>query len=500
MRAVTFVDRITLKIEGSMAQCGVYLGDVDGDGGHELVFGTTDGNLYIHKGSSGQPWHKSGGLGFITAVAVGDLLNIGRNVLVAASGCGWLYIFDMSKYGDEVDIEPTYRQRVPANIRDLIISDINSDGNHELVVSLTDRVVRMYRWTLLDTPTAGDKCRDCGEGREDCSLSSSDISAASFDPAHRNTHEGRFICINKWEFASQIGTISFNMDSEGNPAILIAQPGGAFMRLRVKKKKETPGENWGYGEERPAKEEANNMFADESGESGLIVGAGGGLMGGEGGLVDKEGSLVDEGFLSKMSVEYEPLCIKRRANPNVSAEVLGGFNSGQAGQGTRFAIVTLDGSVLLVDDDGTKKPVDSIMWNLQVDHQLMCLSMVDVTGDGLEEVVCCSWDGQTYIISQDKQAVRFQFEESVSTFTAGNFTLSPGNTQPVLVYVTFNNTIQIYHNLCLGRDLTLSSLIHYPPMNQEAGASLLKLGCEKGNLAGLQQIYSYCLYGLPDND
>ena len=59
---------------------------------------------------------------------------------------------------------------------------------------------------------------------------------------------------------------------------------------------------------------------------------------------------------------------------------------------------------------------------------------------------------------------------------------------------------QIYHNLCLGRDLTLSSLIHYPPMNQEAAASLLKLGCEKGNLAGLQQIYSYCLYGLPDND
>ena len=37
---------------------------------------------------------------------------------------------------------------------------------------------------------------------------------------------------------------------------------------------------------------------------------------------------------------------------------------------------------------------------IQVDHQLMCLSMVDVTGDGLEEVICCSWDGQTYIISQ----------------------------------------------------------------------------------------------------
>jgi len=212
-------------------------------------------------------------------------------------------------------------------------------------------------------------------------------------------------------------------------------------------------------------------------------------------LVDEEGT-----FLSKMAVEYEPLGIQRRSNPNVSAEILGGFNSGKGGQGTRFAIVTLDGSVLLVDDDSTKKPVDSIMWNLQVDHQLMCLSMVDVTGDGLEEVICCSWDGQTYIISQDKQAVRFQFEESVSTFTAGKFTLYPGNTQPVLVFVTFNNTIQIYHDLCLGRDLTLSSLIHYKPMNQEAEESLQALGCERENLAGLQQIYSYCLYAFPDDE
>ena len=31
----------------------------------------------------------------------------------------------------------------------------------------------------------------------------------------------------------------------------------------------------------------------------------------------------------------------------------------------RYAIVTLDGTVLLVDQ-GTKDPMDSIMWNLQV--------------------------------------------------------------------------------------------------------------------------------------
>ena len=73
----------------------------------------------------------------------------------------------------------------------------------------------------------------------------------------------------------------------------------------------------------------------------------------------------------------------------------------------------------------------------------MCLSRLDVTGDGLEEVVTCSWDGQTYIISQDRQAVRFMFEESVSAFTAGLYSLTPGHNSPALVYVGFNNKIQV---------------------------------------------------------
>lgn len=69
----------------------------------------------------------------------------------------------------------------------------------------------------------------------------------------------------------------------------------------------------------------------------------------------------------------------------MSAEILGGFESKESGPGTRlssycpplhmdfqthflhhrYAIVTLDGTVLLVDH-GTKDPMDSIMWNLQV--------------------------------------------------------------------------------------------------------------------------------------
>ena len=53
MRSVTFVDRCTLEVSGAIAQNGVCLGDVNGDGDHELVVGNDAGDLYVFKGSSG---------------------------------------------------------------------------------------------------------------------------------------------------------------------------------------------------------------------------------------------------------------------------------------------------------------------------------------------------------------------------------------------------------------------------------------------------------------
>ena len=65
----------------------------------------------------------------------------------------------------------------------------------------------------------------------------------------------------------------------------------------------------------------------------------------------------------------------------------------------------------------------SLMYPLcQVDHQLMCLSRLDVTGDGVPEVVACSWDGQTYIISQESTlpilTLLLSFRVQAMTFTA----------------------------------------------------------------------------------
>jgi hypothetical protein len=276
MRAVTFVDRLTLEVEGTVAQHGVCLGDVDSDGQHELVVGTEAGELLVFKGASGTAWLRCSDLGFITALAIGDLLGLGHSVLVVASGCGWLHIFDLSccppaGAGEEGprSVAPVHTQRVPANVKDLILCAVTGRagaGRLQLVVSLTDRVVRTYHWERQAAP----------EGEEG--------GPAPLAPA---SGPGRLVSVNKWEFASQIGTVTCNIDSDGRPALLVAQPGGAYMKLK----------------------EAEPGAEGEPGEGGATA----------------------------MSVEYEPLGVNRRRNRNVSAEILGGFQSRAGGPGTRLA-------------------------------------------------------------------------------------------------------------------------------------------------------------------
>ena len=80
-------------------------------------------------------------------------------------------------------------------MKDIIIGDINGDSSTELVISLTDRVVRTYKWV---------SCLPLG-----------DLGAPG-----EETQCGRLVSVNKWEFASQIGTVTLNHDTDGSPALL----------------------------------------------------------------------------------------------------------------------------------------------------------------------------------------------------------------------------------------------------------------------------------------
>ena len=81
-----------------------------------------------------------------------------------------------------------------------------------------------------------------------------------------------------------------------------------------------------------------------------------------------------------------------------------------------------------------------------MNRQLFALAKLDVTKDGADEIIACSWDGHTYIFDQKKNSVRFQLNESVQAFEVGYYTLKHGS-EPVtcFVYVTFRNKVSNFH-------------------------------------------------------
>lgn len=64
-----------------------------------------------------------------------------------------------------------YKQRIPANSKDIILADIDGDGLVEMVLGLTDRVVRSYRWysspytqkSAVHMPEPSDPDKMCGK-------------------------------------------------------------------------------------------------------------------------------------------------------------------------------------------------------------------------------------------------------------------------------------------------------------------------------------------------
>ncbi|RZF45408.1 hypothetical protein LSTR_LSTR002851 [Laodelphax striatellus] len=301
MRAVCFVERIEFELSGNVFKNAITLGDVDNDGHSELIIGNSDGDISIFKGD--KCWQKLSGLGMVSAICVGDVMNCGSNALIVICGDGWCHIYlSLQPKTEEPEessvsgkLQRIHIQRIPPNTKMILLGDIDNDGKQELVMGLTDRVVRSYRW-------------------------------------QRSVSGGKLVCLNKWECARQIGSLTLNHGPQGAPCLLVSQPGGTYMRIRTEAKE-----------------------TDENDKS------------------------------------------------------------------------------------------------IQVDHRLFALSKLDLTGDGRDEIVACSWDGQTYIVDQSKHSVRFQLEESVAGFCAGMYSISTTSSPvPCLIYTTFSNKVYIYHNVKLA--------------------------------------------------
>nr|CAD7193727.1 unnamed protein product [Timema douglasi] len=322
MRAVCFVNRLEIDLSGNVFSNALAFGDVDNDGQNEFIVGDTSGELVVFKGE----------VGYVS--------------LASAPKRSTALYKSLRNYGNT-----TLWYVIPQVV---LLGDIDGDGNLELVLGLTDRVVRSYRW-IHDSPD------------DDGQVS------------------GKLVGLNKWECANQIGTVTLNYSPDGTPCLLVSQPGGTFMKISCCS-------------------EVKDDTTDNASTEDLAV----------------------------TSVDYLPLLSSRMRNPNVSTEILGCIRPPGAAKDDRttmrYAVATLDGTLM----------------SMQVDHQLFALTKLDVTGDGTEEIVACSWDGQTYILDQEKRSVRFQLEESVCSFCSGYYALDPSKeAAPCFIYTTFSNKVTL---------------------------------------------------------
>ncbi|XP_076328664.1 KICSTOR complex protein ITFG2-like isoform X2 [Tachypleus tridentatus] len=418
MRAVSFVDHIQFHFNGNICKDAIVLADVDNDGYYELAVGNVQGDLAIFRETAKWPWAVANDLGMISSIAVGDIMNAEKNFLICISGEGWCSIFNVPPKQDfpleeqKKQLQPFHTQRIPANTKSCLLADIDGDGEVELVIGLTDRVLRTYRWVRQPHSSTSD-------------------------------FKGKLVGLHKWEFPNQIGGISINTTPEGSTCILAAQPGGSYVKL-----------------------ECSASLLDTADEN-----------------------LEKSSLASKLTPESHPLASCRTQNPSISCEIIGGVCGTRDGQNVTslLAIATLDGTLMLVDQD-------EILWALQVDHQLFCLTKLDVINDGKEEIIACAWDGQTYIVNQDCQSVRFNFEEPVCTFTAGYYSISLNQTVPCFVYATFSNRLYLYHGVQLPAMRT-TNLFEVMKQDPEQEAMLNLLDIDRTNISSQQALYHWCLYG-----
>ncbi|CAJ0900820.1 4242_t:CDS:10 [Entrophospora sp. SA101] len=192
----------------------------------------------------------------------------------------------------------------------------------------------------------------------------------------------------KWVFDGQITSLSTATDpNTGSILFLVGQPGGHFIIIDENENKSTPIENLNYIQQ----------HKDEFTE--------------------------------------------------ISTEIVRGTKIGKDGKKTDvIALITMDGKFGLYDlKSSSMKHIE-----LQVTHKIFGISAINLRrrNQNPDDIfVACAWNGNTYIIDQDFNVVRFEFDRRVCAFAAGKYAIKQGINIPCFMYIDFENQITVYYNL-----------------------------------------------------
>ncbi|XP_033123033.1 KICSTOR complex protein ITFG2-like [Anneissia japonica] len=243
-----------------------------------------------------------------------------------------------------------------------------------------------------------------------------------------------------WEPAGQIGSIALH-HHDGIPKLVASQPGFCYVELKC---------NWVEdGKEKPKNEN------------------------------------------SVLIVTHAISSVKAR-NSSITTEISGHLSQGTSvvdehkSQPDKFVLSSLDGNLMMIQED-------KMVWSYKLDHQLFSLTTLDITGDGKDEVLCCAWNGLTYIADQDNNIANFRFEGNVSAFCAGKYTID-GQTNPCLVYATFDSKIYVYYNVKLPRINTIN-LFDLLESDDDYLEALRRRGIDATDKAAQARLIRQVLYG-----
>ncbi|XP_070563044.1 KICSTOR complex protein ITFG2-like [Ptychodera flava] len=457
MRSVSFVQRLELDVPGNLFTHALVLGDVDNDQQSEFVVGTVNGLLCIFKGMNAEPWKAASGLGMVTCVGIGDVCNKKKNVLVCLTAEGWCHLFHISdvkvptastekrKGSIELDKHKAQSDKTSADKeKQKAASDAEKTseaaeqgGIGDLQPNHTQHIPANTKMVLIYDVDNDGKCELIVGHTDRIVRAYRWVDATPAETDSSGFSSGHLEHIQQWYLPGQVGSLAVNTRPDGTPMLVVSQPGCNYVELVCV---------WATDK---------NKDIDQATEQHVI---------------------------------YHPISTTRARNPGVSTEILGHISRGEdvSGKSGLYALCTLDGTLMLVTDD-------KIVWSHLVDHQLFAIAKLDITGDGKEEVLACAWDGQTYIVDQKKQTVRFHFEQNVCAFCAGHYGVD-GRNSPALVYATFNNQIYLYWNVKLNK-IPSASLRDVLAADDTLQKHVQDLNVNSSDSEQLRQLYRWCLYG-----
>ncbi|EDV29466.1 uncharacterized protein TRIADDRAFT_63493 [Trichoplax adhaerens] len=319
---------------------------------NELAIGNIHGVLEIKKGNILPYWKRATGLGTITCLAIGDILNKGKNYLVCMNAAGLCRVFDCSGHqGDEQkedkSIKLLFTQRMLANSKVLLLRDIDGDGKQELAVAYVDRVVRLYRYAPV-------------------TLSNEEQGIQSTS--------SQLTLLHKWSLKGQIETIASATSMDNQYYLIASQPDCTYAYLMLEGKNTSISSDistdlvedlvGSFG--KSFFQDTKYMEASESESSAHSF---------------KTTSTMTQ-FLNGIKIT-ENLCDSYLIFP---------YNPTDSDDGVKElkALCTLNGDILLCDQ--FYKPI----WSGQVTHQLFALNKLDLMDGGYDCVVLTAWDGVTY--------------------------------------------------------------------------------------------------------